>query len=114
MNNALFHKLDSAQELERLKAQNPILAVWFTGPDCRICKDLKPRLGALFSDHFPRIRLAEVDCAELPAAAASHQVFSVPVLMVFFEGRESLRMGRGLSLADLGQRLQRSYDLFFR
>lgn len=108
-----FRAIETRQDLECLKDQNGALAVWFTGPDCRVCKDLKPKLADIFYRHFPLIDLAEVDCMGLPAVAAQHQVFSVPTLLLFFEGRETLRLVRNFSLQDLRNRLQRSYDLFF-
>jgi len=108
-----FRAIETGQDLERLKEQRGALAVWFTGSDCRVCKDLKPKLADIFYRHFPLIDLAEVDCMGLPAVAARHQVFSVPTLLVFFEGRETLRLARNFSLRDLRNRLQRNYDLFF-
>ena len=52
---AAFRAIETEQDLERLKDQNGVLAVWFTGPDCQVCSDLKPKLTELFQQQFPRV-----------------------------------------------------------
>ena len=110
----LFQIVDSGAQLNLQISQNPALAVWFSGSDCGVCRSLKPKLEELFSARFPAVRLVEVNCAELPEIAASHLVFSVPTLIIFLEGRESLREGRNIALSAFSARLQRSYDLLFQ
>ena len=59
------------------------------------------------------MQLAEVVCADQPELAVRHMVFSVPTLIIFFEGRESLRLSRNLSLSELHDKLRRGYRLLF-
>ncbi|MCB1849342.1 MAG: thioredoxin family protein [Gammaproteobacteria bacterium] len=108
-----FQPITHEAELEQRIALHPALAVWFFSSKCEICSSLKPRLERFFTDSFPRMSLAEVACAALPQTAAAHSVFSVPTLIVYLEGRASLRATRHIPLATLGPRLQRSYDLLF-
>ena len=108
-----FPLVESLQELEHRVQRAAALAVWFSGPDCRVCQDLKPKLAALIAERFPLLETAQVDCSRSPETAASHQVFSVPTLLVFFDGRESLRKVRNLSLPQLAGELQRPYHLLF-
>ena len=113
MERADFKTLDSLDELNRCIGENRALLVWFTGPDCRVCKDLKPKVAELMVNSFPQITLREVDCARSRDAAAQHQVFSIPALLVFFDGSEFLRKGRNFSLVELGHLLERPYHLLF-
>ena len=113
MTSAGFQRIADSDALEELIAQEPALALWFSGPDCGVCAGLRPKLEALFADSFPKFRLVEIACAESPELAASYLVFSVPTLIVFFDGRESLRLSRNLSLAELRGRVQRGYTLLF-
>ena len=113
MANAIFPLVDSAPGLTRRIQSTAALAVWFSGPDCRVCLDLQPKLVAFLTQHFPLLETAGVDCQRIPAAAAQYQVFSVPTLLVFFAGRESLRKGRHMSLQQLTVELQRPYHLMF-
>ena len=108
-----FPLVDSLQDLQQRIRQAPALAVWFSAPGCRVCSDLQPKLATLLEDHFPLFQSARVDCTATAEAAARHQVFSVPTLLIYFEGRESLRKIRNLSLPGLAAELQRPYHLLF-
>jgi thiol-disulfide isomerase/thioredoxin len=108
-----FQPISDTDALALSIEESPALAVWFSGPDCGVCAGLKPKLEALFGEVYPQFQLAEVACAKAPEPAAQHMVFSVPTLIIFFDGRESLRLSRNFSLAVLREKLQRSYDLLF-
>jgi thioredoxin 1 len=89
----------------------PICVLYFTTPDCGVCKVLKPRLLEMLDERFPAIGFAQVDCAAAPAVAAQMGVFAVPTLIVFTEGRESLRRSRAFGLDELAAALERPYGL---
>ena len=70
-------------------------------------------MGLLIQEHFPKIQCYQIDCAANPEAAAQHQVFTVPTLLVFFDGQPFMRKSRNFSLGELGAELTRPYNLFF-
>jgi len=113
MANPDFTPVTDPDALDALIDTVPALAVWFSGPDCRVCHDLKPRVAERLQRQFPLLQRVEVDCARLPAPAAQQQIFTIPALLVFFAGRETLRLIRNFSLNQLEQQLQRPYGLFF-
>lgn len=92
---------------------HPICALYFTTPDCGVCKVLKPKLAQLLAERFPEVGFAQVDCAAAPALAADMGVFAVPTLIVFTEGRESLRRSRSFGLQELASSLERPYGLLY-
>lgn len=89
----------------------PAAAVYFASP-CGVCEAMWPRVEALFSRHFPKVPLEVVDAAASPDVAAQAGVFTVPVLVVQFGGREFLRRERNFSLVDVEQALDRVYSLW--
>lgn len=105
--------LASETELSTLLHEHPAVLIHFSTPDCGVCQSLKPRISALVAEAFPQLLLAEVDCIAHPALAAQQRVFTVPVLLLFVEGRESLRLVRNFSLAELREQLARPYALLF-
>ncbi len=105
--------LRSVDELNGFLQQHPAAAVYFSGPDCGVCKVLKPKLLTLLQAQFPALALAEVDCAAAPELAAQQTVFSIPTLVVYFDGSELLRKARNFSPAQLADELERPYALFF-
>jgi thiol-disulfide isomerase/thioredoxin len=93
--------------------EHPICALYFTTPDCGVCKVLKPKLAAMLAERFPAVGFAQVDCAAAPALSADMGVFAVPALIVFTEGRESLRKSRSFGLEELAAALERPYGLLY-
>lgn len=103
----------SAAELTALLHHAPAVLLHFTTPQCAVCQTLKPRIAALLAEQFPRMVFAEVECTAAPALAAQYQVFTVPTLLLFLEGRESLRWVRNLHLSELREQLARPYALLY-
>jgi thioredoxin 1 len=101
-------------QLRKRTDNEAALLVWFTGPGCRICIDLKPKVAGLVNGDFPEISLCEVDCERSPDVAAQYRVFTVPTLLLFFRGQEFLRKGRNFSLHELRHAIERPYRLLFQ
>ena len=92
---------------------HPALAILFGAPDCGVCRVFTPKLLAALETRFPRLVIERVDTASQPEAAAQFSVFSIPTLLVFFEGKETLRESRVMSVGEVTHRIQRPYDLLF-
>ena len=112
MAEAGFSPIDTLQQLDQAVANNATV-VWFNGPDCQVCSDLKPKVARLLSSDFPQLARFQVDCVQHPDIAAQHLVFSVPTLLVFFTGQETLRKSRNFSSLELQSALKRPYGLLF-
>lgn len=87
--------------------------LYFSHDDCGVCKILRPKVEMLLMEHFPKLTFAYVDVEHNPAVAASYSVFTVPVILVFFEGKEFYRFSGGVSIGELEKQLQRPYNLKF-
>ena len=62
---------------------------------------------------FPRILGGEVNGEENISLAIKYDVYSVPVFILFIEGRESIRIGRNVDLLDLEKSIGRYYHMLF-
>lgn len=82
-------------------------AVYFSTPDCNVCKVLKPKLIELLDQNFPLINFAYVDCGEAKELAAQNSVFSVPTILFFFEGKEYIRKARFVNFDELQSELEK-------
>jgi hypothetical protein len=54
-----------------------------------------------------------IDISQNRTTAADFQVFTVPVILVYFEGREFFRKVRNISLIELENEISRPYHLLF-
>jgi thioredoxin-like negative regulator of GroEL len=86
---------------------------YFSHQRCNVCTVLKPKVQQLLSDKFPQMQLEYIDIEKLPELAASHQVFTVPTILIFFEGKEYYRFSRNVSLIQLIEAIERPYQMLF-
>lgn len=86
---------------------------YFSHQRCSVCKVLMPKIKQLLEEEFPKMEFRYVNIEEEPEVAASHQVFTVPAILVFFEGREYYRFARNVSLLQLKEAIDRPYHLLF-
>ena len=108
-----FVQLESEEAVRSGIAHEQALLVYFTTPDCNVCRVLRAKLADILDRDFPRLKPFVVDCARHPEVAAAFTVFAVPTILVFFERREWLRESRYLSLQDFKSALARPYELIF-
>jgi thioredoxin 1 len=103
----------STDELDRLVRESAGLLAYFTAPGCSVCKVLRPKIEETLATRFPRLKIVGVDCQESRRAASDYQVLSVPTVIVFFDGQETVRLVRAFGVAELADKLHRPYTLMF-
>jgi thioredoxin 1 len=86
---------------------------YFSTSACNVCKVLKPKLEDLLDHDFPAIQPFFVDTEKYPLTAARYNIFTVPTLLVFFEGQETIRRSRFIHLEELRLDMRRLYDILF-
>lgn len=99
------------EELQATIKQEVGVLVYFSGENCNVCHALRPKFKELFDTKFPQIKQIYLDAHEDAQIAANYQVFSVPTMLVFLDGREFVREGRTVSMHQLEQQLERPYTL---
>jgi thioredoxin-like negative regulator of GroEL len=97
------------EELQTIIQDEIGVLLYFSGEHCNVCHALRPKFKALFDAEFPRIRQIYLDAHENPEISAHFQVFSVPTMIVFLDGREFVREGRAVSLHKMTEQLKRPY-----
>lgn len=105
--------IKSQIEYDEFIESNRAALIYFSTPQCNVCKILKPKVQELLNEKFPNIKMAYVDCDVLKEVAAQNRIFTVPTILVFFEGKEFLRKSRNISILEFSDELARPYSLFF-
>jgi thioredoxin-like negative regulator of GroEL len=93
-----------------IKAEVGVL-LYFSGENCSVCHALRPKFKELFDNEFSQIKQIYLDAHDNPQISANFQVFAVPTMLVFLDGREFIREGRAVSMYQLQQKLLRPYDI---
>ncbi len=86
---------------------------YFSHQDCNVCKVLMPKIQHLLNEEFPKMEFQYINVQEQPDVAASFQVFTVPTILIFFEGKEYYRFARNLSINQLKEAIERPYNMLF-
>jgi len=88
-----------------------MVLLYFGGESCNVCRDMFPKLEKMLS-LYPKIKLLKAEPEILPKLAADYQVFSVPAIILWIQGKVTVREAGIISLNLLETRIARYYHLF--
>lgn len=108
-----YNLLTLPDEIEAAINENEAALFYFSAPHCNVCKVLKPKLAEMLTEEYPRIQLFYVDIDKAPMISGQFRIFSIPTIMIFFEGKEYLRKSRNIGLTELSRELEKPYNLMF-
>ncbi len=103
--------IESIQKLDEIIQNNIGVLVYFSTPTCNVCHALKPKIIEAFSKNFPKIEQVFIDSTKVPQIPANLQIFSVPTILVYLDGKEFARESRNVSVNLLIQKIQRPYEI---
>jgi len=93
--------------------EKPAVLVYLSTEACKVCKVLKPKIIEMTEKSFPKMEFLYIDCELQKEIAAQNTVFAVPTILVFFDGRESIRKSRSVGVDQLKTEIKRIYDIMF-
>ena len=107
----MSNKIKNLGDFLNAKKNSPAVLFYFSTPDCSVCKVLKPKLEELLNTKFPKISFQYVDLSKDREIAAQNSIFTVPTILICFEGKEFLRRSRNFSMDVLSEELSRPYEM---
>lgn len=105
--------IDSLESYNEVIQKEEVILFYFSHDECNVCKVLKPKIIELINQEFPKIRFEYINIKILPEIAAQNSVFTVPAILVYFDGKEFLRKSRNFSLSELHDAIIKPYNLMF-
>ena len=103
---------NSVDEIKKSINSNRVMVVYFSGDSCGACKVIKVKIEHILKK-YPNRRACEINGEEHLDIAASYGIFSVPVFLLFIDGKEYIRVGRNLDLLKLERDMNRYYNMIF-
>lgn len=88
-------------------------AIYFNSQACGVCHVMLPQLEQVVGSEFPKMNIYVVNANNTPEICGKFSVFTFPTVLIFFEGKESLRMARNINLAGFRQAVARPYSILF-
>lgn len=107
-----MNKLSSNDEIDKLIKNNIMTVVYFSGSKCGACEAIKIKIEEILKK-YPNIKACEINGEENLEIAARFDVFSVPIFLLYIEGKESIRLGRNVNLMDLESNIDRYYEMLY-
>ena len=104
----------SEEQLKNIIKSNAAVTAYFSTKDCFVCKILKPKIIKLFAEEFPKIKFVYVNVNNLKELSAQNSVFTVPTILLYVEGRETLRNSRNINLDEFSDSVSRVYRMLFK
>lgn len=102
--------LSSKQEVKELIQDHQMSLIYFNGTSCGACYAIRQKLEYILED-YPLIQSGQINGEQHLALAAEYNVFSLPILILFVEGKETIREGRHLDILRLEEKIDRYYEL---
>lgn len=106
-----YKELYSIEEIDTFISTNSLSFLYISSPGCSVCKGLWPQIQDLLGS-YPKIKLAHIDTSNVEEVAGRFSVFTVPVLLLFIEGKEYIRKARIVHLDLLNKEINRILEAF--
>ncbi|MGL5085104.1 MAG: thioredoxin family protein [Clostridium sp.] len=102
---------EKAEILEIIQ-KNKMSIIYFSGTSCGACEVIKNKVEKILIE-YPSIECAEVNGVINNALASHYSIFSLPILLLFVDGKETIRVGRNFNILDFNKTIERYYMMLF-
>ncbi len=99
--------LNTLNEIQKLIHSYPIALIVFTSKACPVCKPFKMKLQGSLEDFNSSIGFGEVLLDELSESKGVYQIYTVPIALLFIDGREAQRYSAAMDSMELRKTVQR-------
>lgn len=104
--------VDSCEAIDALINENEMVLVYLGNENCGVCNALKPKIKEMLKA-YPNIKSVQVDTEKSLKVAAAYNSFTIPVILLFINGKEIVREARHISIQDINNKISRYYNILF-
>jgi len=103
--------MNTIENIQLSIKENLCVMVYFSAPTCNVCHALKPKLMQALDSNFKEFKVESVDISVEEDIAPHFEVFAIPTVLVFLDGKEFLRKSRHMSVDEVIKEIKRPYDI---
>lgn len=104
-----FEQLTTMNEIDHFIQQNNLAFLYISRTNCSVCHGLRPQVQKLM-EKYPKIQLGHVNAEDVETIAGRFSIFTVPVLLLFVNGKEYVREARIVHMDQLDQKINKIYE----
>ncbi len=97
-------------EIDTFITSGDMRMLYLSRPDCGVCVALIPKVEEMIKE-FPEMEARYIDLDKLPEAAGKFSIFTIPGILVFIQGKETIRKARYVSIDELRDEIARYHEL---
>jgi len=109
------NKLEELLSIEKIesKLSSEVVLFYISSDACNVCKILKPKIHELLNRDFPKIEKFYISIDRVPQIGGRFLVFTVPTVLIFINGSETIRESRNISMSVFREKIERFYNILF-
>ena len=107
-----FEPLVKTSEIDAFVDENELAFLYVSQENCSVCHALKPQVKQVL-DQYPNIATAQVRTDDVPEIAGKFDILTVPVLLLFVNGKEYHREARSVYLAKFDDKVKELYENYY-
>ncbi|MBI9010601.1 MAG: thioredoxin family protein [Clostridiales bacterium] len=104
--------LNNLKEVQNIISNNTMVLTYFTSSDCNLCKDLFPKVKRMLEE-FPNVVAIRSEVDEELGLVGTYNVFTIPTIILFIEGKETIRRSRQIGIKEFSDAMNRYYSMIY-
>ena len=105
-------EFDTIDEYKSFTSSGKMRLLYISRPACGVCTALKPKVMEIV-DSYTEIEAAYLNMDKLPESAGEFSIFTIPGILFYIEGKETIREARYISIDDLSSKIDRYHQMMF-
>jgi len=101
---------NDVEKIKEVIAKEELVLGYFTTTNCNLCKDLFPKIETLL-ENYPKITGVKAESDIDQRIVGEYKVFMVPTVILFVQGKETIRVSRNVSIPELKSKIDRYCDM---
>jgi len=103
--------MQTIDDIKKIIKDNMAVMVYFSAPTCNVCHALKPKLLEALNKNFKDFEVVSVDISVQEDVSPHFDVYAIPTVLVFLDGKEFLRKSRHMSIDEVIREIKRPYEI---
>ncbi|AVK49357.1 thioredoxin [Clostridium sp. MF28] len=104
--------INSNEEIKNMISDNEMAIIYFSNKSCGACEVIRTKVEKIL-ESYPKVKSIEIEGEKQIEFAAINNVFSFPLLILYVNGNETIRVGRNVDLLELEKSIMRYYSMLF-
>ncbi|BBD89085.1 thioredoxin family protein [Staphylococcus caprae] len=105
----MVQNIQSIEEFHQLIQTYPLVVIHVMREHCSVCHAVLPQIQDLLNE-YPHAKLGVINQSQVQDIAGELSIFTVPVDLIFMNGKEMHRQGRFIDMQTFEHQLQLMYD----